>query len=147
MYTIIEAAGFQYKVAAGTVVKLPTLAAQVGETVEFKTVLLASDSEGTSVGTPALEGSLVKAEVLAHGRHKKVKIFKMKRRQGYRLTKGHRQGYTEVVFTAIDAAGKSATLDESVVVKERARVAALAKAKVQIKNPTRAEKVAASAAK
>jgi ribosomal protein L21 len=143
MYTVVETAGFQYKVAVGEVIRVPSAAeAAVGSTVEIKSVLAHHNGSELLVGTPVLSDANVKVEVLSHGRDKKVKIFKHKRRQGYRLTKGHRQGFTEVVVTEISVAGQVQTADAQKLVRERARVAALAKQKEQTPRLTRKEKVA-----
>jgi ribosomal protein L21 len=143
MYTVVETAGFQFKVTLGEVIRVPSAAeAEVGSTLEIKSVLAHHNGTEFQVGTPVLANAIVKAEVLAHGRDKKVKIFKHKRRQGYRLTKGHRQGFTEVVITEVSVNGQTQTVDAQKLVRERARVAALAKQKEQQPRLTRKEKVA-----
>ena len=68
------------------------LEAEPGETVTFERVLVASSGSDVAVGVPLVEGASVTAEVLRHGRDKKVVVFKRKRRKGYRRKKGHRQG-------------------------------------------------------
>jgi ribosomal protein L21 len=142
MYTVVETAGFQYKVSVGQVIHLPLTEADVGSTLEIKSVLLHTDGSNTLVGTPVLADASVKAEILAFGRDKKVIIFKHKRRQGYRRTKGHRQGFVEVIITEINVGGQVQTVDAAKVVREKARVAALAKQKQETPRLTRKEKVA-----
>ena len=95
-YAIFKAAGFQYRVEPGDVLRLPSFEAEAGDTVTFDEVLLASDGESVSVGQPLVKGASVTAEVIQHGRDKKLVIFKRKRRKGYRRKAGHRQGFTEV---------------------------------------------------
>ncbi|MGL1933551.1 MAG: 50S ribosomal protein L21 [Fibrobacterales bacterium] len=144
MYSVIETAGFQQKVALGQVIRIPSNVAEVGTEIDFKSVLLFSSENGTKVGTPVLEGS-VKAEVLSHGRDEKKIVFKMKRRQGYRLKNGHRQGFTEVVITEMNVAGESAKVDSKVVEQAKKRTAAIAKAKEQNVPLTRKQKIAQAA--
>ncbi len=97
MYAVFQTGGKQFRVEPGERVRIPTLAAEPGSKVTFDRVLVASkDGSAVSVGAPLVKGASVTAEVLRHGRDKKVIIFKRKRRKGYRLKKGHRQGFTEV---------------------------------------------------
>ena len=138
MYSVIETAGFQQKVELGQIIRIPSNVTEVGSEVEFKSVLLLSNDKGTQVGTPVIEGSVVKAEVLSHGRDEKKIVFKMKRRQGYRLKNGHRQGFTEVVITEID----KSKVDSKVVEQARKRAAGIAKLKEQNVPLTRKQKIA-----
>ena len=96
MYAVFETGGKQYRAEPGVKVRIPSLAAEPGETVTFERVLLAGDGSNIKVGAPLVEGATVTAEVLKHGREKKVIIFKRKRRKNYRKKQGHRQGFTEV---------------------------------------------------
>jgi large subunit ribosomal protein L21 len=96
MYAVIRTGGKQFRVEPGESLRVPTLAVEAGETVTFGDVLLVSDGEAVTVGKPTLEGASVEAEVVSHGRDKKVIVFKRKRRKGYRRKQGHRQGYTVV---------------------------------------------------
>lgn len=101
MIAVIETGGKQYKVAVGDKVKVEKLAAEAGEELALGRVLMVADGDNVSVGKPVVEGSSVTAKVLNHGKHDKIKVFKMKRRKGYRKTQGHRQQYTELEITAI----------------------------------------------
>ena len=74
-----------------------------GDTVEFDKVLMAGAGEDVKIGKPVVDGAKVTAEVVAHGRHKKVKIVKFNRRKHYRKETGHRQWFTEVKITGISA--------------------------------------------
>lgn len=91
----------QIRVQQNDVIKVPLLETEVGATVDFDEVLLLNDAE-IRVGTPTVEGARVRAEVLAHGREKKIIVFKFKRRKGYRNTQGHRQDFTSVKITSIE---------------------------------------------
>lgn len=101
MYAVIESGGKQHRVEPGEVLKLEKLEAEAGSTVDFDKVMLIGDAADVKVGTPYVEGGKVTAEVLAHGRHDKVTIIKMKRRKHYRRQAGHRQWFTEVKITDI----------------------------------------------
>ncbi len=102
-HAIIETGGKQYRVAEGEVVFIEKLPVQAGDTVTFDRVLAVVD-EGSSVfGSPVVEGATVTANVVKNGKSKKVRIFKMKPKKGYRLTQGHRQPYTKVQIGVINA--------------------------------------------
>ena len=102
MYAVFQTGGKQFRAETGSRLRIPTLAAEPGDTVTFDHVLLAGDGEAdVKVGTPTLDGASVKAEVLRHGRDKKIIVFKMKRRKGYRNRRGHRQPYTELRIKSV----------------------------------------------
>ena len=103
MYAVIEAGGKQHRVIEGETLKLEKIEAATGETIEFDKVLLVGAGEEVKIGKPVVDGSKVTAEVVAHGRHKKVKIIKFNRRKHYRKETGHRQWFTEVKITGISA--------------------------------------------
>lgn len=94
MYAIIETGGKQYRVAPGDVVRVEKIDAPIGHTLEFDQVLMVQGDEGLQVGKPYLRGARVVARVVQQGRGPKIRVFKMKRRKGYRKTIGHRQSYT-----------------------------------------------------
>lgn len=96
MYAVFQTGGKQFRAEPGDRVRVPSLDAEPGATITFDRVLLAADGSDVSVGAPVVEGAAVTAEVLRHGRDKKVIIFKRKRRKNYRRKKGHRQGFTEI---------------------------------------------------
>ena len=100
MYAIIETGSKQYRVEKDTVLDIEKLAAEKG-TVTFDRVLMASDGEKITVGTPLLKGAKVMAEILNHYKDKKVIAFKMRRRHGYHRTRGHRQNLTKIKVTQI----------------------------------------------
>ena len=145
MYSVIVSGGFQHKVTPGERVKLSKINAPVGEVLTVSDVLLISTGSSVLVGTPKVDGALVKLEILQHDRGEKIKVFKKKRRKRYRKTQGHRQHFTEVIVTEITGGGSTVKAEDIVIKQARTRAAALEKAKLQIKKPTRAEKVAAQA--
>ncbi len=101
MYAIVEIAGQQTKVEAGKYVYANRLAGNVGDVIEFGTVLLTESNGAIQVGTPTVSGVKVSATILEHLRGDKIRVFKKKRRKGYRKTIGHRQDFTKVQITAI----------------------------------------------
>jgi large subunit ribosomal protein L21 len=103
MYAVIRTGGKQYKVAAGEKIKVEQIAADVGQEIVFDQVLAVGDGAELNVGSPLVTGASVKATVVAHGRHDKVRIFKMRRRKHYQRHAGHRQSYTEVQIGAVSA--------------------------------------------
>ena len=103
MYAIIKTGGKQYRVAAGDTIKVETLNAEVGSQVTLSEVLAVSDGNELKVGAPFVEGASVTATVVSHGRHDKVRIFKMRRRKNSIKSAGHRQNYTELKIDSIAA--------------------------------------------
>ena len=103
MYAVIRTGGKQYKVAPGEKLKVEQLAADVGAQIVLDQVLLVGDGENVRVGQPTIAGATVNATVLAHGRGEKVKIFKMRRRKHYQKRQGHRQNFTEIEISAVNA--------------------------------------------
>ena len=102
MYAVIKTGGKQYKVAAGEKIKVEQIAADVGQEIVIEQVLAVGSGADLQVGSPWVAGANVKATVVAHGRHDKVRIFKMRRRKHYQKTQGHRQNYTEIRVDAIN---------------------------------------------
>jgi len=102
-YAIIRSGGLQYRVSQGDTVRVPRFGAQVGDRLEIDQVLALSKGGKLSVGAPLVEGASVAAEVVSHGQGKKVIVFKKKRRKGYQVKRGHRQGYTELRVTSISS--------------------------------------------
>lgn len=102
-HAIIETGGKQYRIAEGDVIFIEKLNVENGETYTFDRVLAVIDENGSTFGAPYLEGAKVEASVVKNGKAKKVRVYKMKPKKGYRLTKGHRQPYTQVQIGAITA--------------------------------------------
>ncbi len=100
MYAIIRTGGKQYKVEAGDEIMVEKLNANEGEEVSFEVLMLADDS-GVQVGKPVLEGVSASAQVVGHGKGKKVVVFKYKPKKDYRKKQGHRQPYTMVKINSI----------------------------------------------
>jgi len=101
MYAVVEVAGKQYKVAQHDKILVPTLEGKKGATVKFDRVLLLGGEKEVKVGNPLVAGATVEGTILDNGKAGKVIVFKKKKRKGYRLKRGHRQGYTEVEITNI----------------------------------------------
>ncbi|MCV6589708.1 MAG: 50S ribosomal protein L21 [Marinobacterium sp.] len=101
MYAVIVTGGKQYRVQEGQTLKIEKLAVEAGSNVEFDRVLLVGNGDDIKVGAPVVEGAKVAAEVVAHGRGKKVQILKFKRRKHHMKRQGHRQWFTEVKITGI----------------------------------------------
>ncbi|MDE1989346.1 MAG: 50S ribosomal protein L21 [Betaproteobacteria bacterium] len=103
MYAVIKAGGKQYRVQSGEKLKIELIPAEVGAQVQLDQVLMVADGDTVTFGRPLVNGAKVTATVLSHGRHDKVKIFKMRRRKHYQKHQGHRQGFTEVQIDTITA--------------------------------------------
>lgn len=103
MYAIIRTGGKQYQVEAGDTLRVEKLTGEVGDTVELADVLLLVDGETVKIGQPVVDGAKVVAKIVEQGRHKKIIVFKKKRRQGYQVKKGHRQMYTALTIETISA--------------------------------------------
>ncbi len=102
MYAIIETCGKQFRVQEGNKIVIDRLAAEIGNEVTFdRVVMLGGDS--AKFGAPYIEGAKVTAKVTEHGRGEKIIVFKKHRRKSYRKTQGHRQDYTALTITGINA--------------------------------------------
>ena len=101
MYAVIRTGGKQYRVAEGDVLRVELLEQEPKQAVVFDQVLLVAKGDSLSVGQPTVAGAQVEAEVIRHGRAKKVFIFKKKKTTTYQRTQGHRQGFTEVRIKGI----------------------------------------------
>lgn len=102
MYAVIKSGGKQYKVQEGWTVKLEKLPVEEGNEVVFDQVLMVGNGDDVTIGAPHVASAKVKAEVVAQGRHPKVKILKFKRRKHHMKRMGHRQYFTEVKITSIE---------------------------------------------
>jgi len=102
MYAVIKTGGKQYKVAAGEKIKVELLDAEVGAEVTLDQVLALGSGDGLKVGAPLVAGATVSAKVVSHGKHDKVRIFKLRRRKHYKKSQGHRQNYTELEISAVN---------------------------------------------
>lgn len=95
-YAIFVSGGRQFRAEPGVTIKVPLLDAEPGKEVTFDQVLVASDGKHTQTGQPLVKGAKVTAEVVRHGKDKKIRIFRFARRTGYRRKAGHRQDFTEI---------------------------------------------------
>ena len=102
MYAVIETGGKQYKVTVDEVFFIEKLNFEANDTLTFVVVAVGSD-DGIKVGTPYVEGAKVTAEVLKNGKGKKIRVATYKPKKGEKRTMGHRQPYTQVKITAIEA--------------------------------------------
>ena len=103
MYAVIVSGGKQHRVEEGETLKLEKLNIEVGASVNFDRVLLVVNGEDVKIGAPVVQGAKVSAEIVSHGRGKKVRIMKFKRRKHHMKQMGHRQWFTEVKITGISA--------------------------------------------
>ncbi|MFY9558120.1 MAG: 50S ribosomal protein L21 [Blastocatellia bacterium] len=101
-YAIIQSGGKQFRVTEGEVIKVPSISAEVGSSVEFD-ALLHADGSQIEAAPSALAGRHVKATVVEHGRARKIIVFKKKRRKQYKKTHGHRQNFTAVRIDSVGA--------------------------------------------
>jgi large subunit ribosomal protein L21 len=98
-YAIFRAAGQQFRAAKGKTVLVPKLDGEPGAKVTFDQVLLSSDGKKVKAGQPTVKGAKVVGQIVRHGRHDKVFVFRFKRRKNYRRKTGHRQDFTEIKVT------------------------------------------------
>ena len=103
MYAIIETGGKQYKVQAGDVVFIEKLDAEPEQEITFDKVIAVGKDDGIVVGTPTVEGASVTAKVLKNGKAKKVVVFTYKPKKNEKRKLAHRQPYTKVEISAINA--------------------------------------------
>ncbi len=101
MYAILRTGGKQYQVEAGDSLRVEKLPGDVGETVELDDVLMVANGDDITIGQPVIEGAKVIAKIAEHGKAKKVTVFKKRKRQGYRVKRGHRQQYTALAIEEI----------------------------------------------
>ena len=101
MYAIFRTAGKQFRAEPGVTVRIPSVKAEPGAKLTFDQVLLGSNGKVVKAGTPLVSGAKVTAEVVKHGKDKKIIVFKMKRRKGYARKQGHRQGFTEIKIDSV----------------------------------------------
>jgi len=103
MYAVIKTGGKQYRVVVGEKLKVEQIPADVDSQIIIDQVFMVGEGESVKIGTPVVAGASVTATVVSHGRHDKIKIFKMRRRKHYQKHQGHRQNYTELRIEAISA--------------------------------------------
>ena len=99
MYAIVETGGKQYKVAEKDLINVEKLEANVGDKVNLN-VLMVVDGEKVKAGNDVKDAKVV-AEVMEHGKDKKIVVFKYKAKKNYRRTQGHRQPYTTLKIVSV----------------------------------------------
>lgn len=137
MIAVAKIGGHQAIVKVGEVLRVDKLDVEVGKVAKFETLLLADeDGKNCTIGAPIIEGKMVEAKVLEHGRAAKIKVYKMKPRKRYRRTIGHRQDYTEIEITSVGGAAAKA--------KPAAKKAAVKAEKPAVKKAAPAKKAPAA---
>ncbi len=130
MFAVIKTGGKQYRVAAGDEIRIEKLEGAAGDTLDLGDVLMLGSDAGVTVGSPTVDGAQVIGELLDTNRARKIIVFKKRRRQNYRRTKGHRQWGTVVRIAEIVAPGEKAkTALKSTTAAPKAAEAPKAKAK------------------
>lgn len=104
MYAIIKTGGQQFRVTKGDKLSVQKIDSDAGKSVKLDEVLMINDGKKAKIGTPLVSGATVTAKVVEQTRAEKVVIFKKKRRQNYRRTKGHKQPLTVIEITDIKVA-------------------------------------------
>lgn len=113
MYAVFATGGKQYRAAPGDRIKVEKLDAEEGAKVKLDQVMLVADGDDVTVGAPLVDGGLVEATVVSHGRGDKIKIVKFKRRKHHRKQMGHRQWFTELEIVGVSAGGKTAKAESA----------------------------------
>lgn len=144
MFAVIKTGGKQYRVATGDEIRVEKLEGQTGDTLDMGDVLMLGGEEGVTVGSPTVDGAQVIGEVLVTDRDRKIIVFKKRRRQNYRRTKGHRQWGTTVRIAEIVAPGSKAktklkTTTAAPVVEDAKTEAPKAKSAAKTAAPKKAE--------
>ncbi len=155
MYAIVELGGQQWKVEEDQKIKVNKIDAEIGKTIDVKDVLLYADDNNVKIGKPVVKNAVVKAEVVSHGKGKKVLVFKKKRRKKYRVLKGHRQDYTELTIKSIEIPGivkmKSASASKAAEKKtekaDKEKVSPKPKKETETKTSAKTKKTAESGKK
>ncbi len=109
MYAVIKTGGKQYRVSPGDKLRVESLDADEGESINFDQVLMVGEGADVTIGSPLLSDAVVSAKVLSHGRGKKVEVIKFRRRKHYRRQMGHRQNFTEIEVVSVNGVTASAS--------------------------------------
>jgi large subunit ribosomal protein L21 len=147
MYAIVEIGGKQFRAEKDKTLKVPLLKADAGKKIQFDRVLVLEDDKGNvSIGAPLLKNNAVTAEVIEHGRDKKVIVFHKKRRKGYQKKNGHRQAYSLIRVKdigTIKAVAAAAVQEEKPVAKTTKKTTAAQERTKAIKTSPVAKSAAA----
>jgi len=103
MYAVIQTGGKQYRVEPGQTLSVEKLPGELGDIINFDDVLLVAGEDKVTVGRPMVNGAKVSAEIVEHGKDKKVTVFKFQRRKNYRRRYGHRQLFTSIKINEVVA--------------------------------------------
>jgi large subunit ribosomal protein L21 len=114
MYAVIRTGGKQHKVVVGEKLKVDTIAASVGAEFDFADILAVGNGENILIGAPIVNGAMVVATIISHGRHDKVHIFKMRRRKHFQKRTAHRQNYTQLFIRSITSSLGTASIEAPV---------------------------------
>jgi large subunit ribosomal protein L21 len=110
MYAIVEIAGKQFRVSKEQSLKVPRLDGDSGSKIKFDKVLFYADDNGKNqIGKPNISNMAVSATIIEHGRDKKIIVFKKKRRKGYQVKNGHRQGFSVIKIDNISTTKSTAS--------------------------------------
>lgn len=101
MIAIVETGGKQYKMAEGKYVDIELLDAQEGDSVSLDKVVMIVDGKKSTVGQPYVKGATIQGKILKNGRDKKVLVYKMRCKKGYRRKNGHRQNFSRLMVESI----------------------------------------------
>lgn len=128
MFAVVKTGGKQYRVAKDDVIKVEKLEGEAGSKIVLDDVLMVSDGDKPTVGSPLVEGAAVEAEVLEQGKGDKIVVFKKKRRHNYRRKRGHRQELTVLRITDITVGDAKKAKAKAAEKKAPAKKAAAKKA-------------------
>ncbi len=103
MYAIIRTGGKQYRVSEGDVLNVEKLNVEEGQEVVFDEVLTVVNDGDVKAGAPTVAGAKVTAKVAKQGKADKIFVFKYRAKSNYRKRQGHRQPFTQVEITSIEA--------------------------------------------
>ena len=101
MYAVVRTGGKQLRVSPGDTIQIEKIQVEPGDTVELTNILMISTDQGTTVGTPTIDGAAVVCKAVCNGKGKKIVVYKYKRRKGYSRKQGHRQPFTMLSVTDI----------------------------------------------
>ncbi len=121
MYAVIETGGKQYRVEFGTEIEVEHLEVDAGQTIDLDRILLVADGDQATIGSPLVDGALVRADVVRQDRGEKLIVFKYKPKARRRVKKGHRQELTVLRISEISLGGRSAAEDAAKVRSEERR--------------------------
>jgi len=112
MYAYVELSGKQFKVQPGNEIKIPYSKGNTGDEIVIDKVLFLNDNGKISVGHPFVKDATVSANIVNHGRERKITVFKFKRRKGYQKKQGHRQDFTMVKINNVNSVKASKVKDK-----------------------------------